>query len=169
MKIKRILVTLLLSILAFSQSYFCFADTLAEHEFAKLEHEVEENSKTLHNVIKGGIHYDDGFKDSDLFTGEIEEIEEGAKLKMTVASVVSSGFNQEGDEFFAEVTDDFSTESGIVIPSGTVAHGTVSKLKTSKRLGRDGYIIVNFDFLITPDGRKVPIDASMTTKRHPVT
>lgn len=168
MSIKRILTALLLSIFVFSQNLCCFAEDLTKHEFAQLEHTVEGNSKALHNVIKGKIQYDDGFKNSEIFTGEIGEIKEGSKLKMTVASVISSGFNREGDEFFAEITDDFSTDRGIVIPCGTVAHGIVTELKNSKRLGRDGFINVNFDYLITPDGRKIPIEAHMTTKRHPV-
>ncbi len=169
LKSKRILTALLALVLVLVQGCFCFAETLTEHEVAELEYKVDKQSKTLHNVIHGRIQYDEGFQNQEIFTGEVEEIEQGAKLKMTVSSVISTGLNRKGDEFFAEVTDDFSTENGIVIPCGTVAHGTVTKVKNSKRLGRDGYINVNFDYLITPDGRKIPIEASMTTKRHPVT
>ncbi len=168
LKIKGILSVFLISALVLTQGSFCFAQNLAEHEAAELEYRVDKQSKNLHNVIKGRINYDEGTINKDLFTGEVEEIEEGAKLKMTVASVISTGLNREGDEFFAELTDDFSTESGVVIPCGTVAHGMVTRIENSKRLGRDAYIKVNFDYLITPDGRKIPIEASMTTKRHPV-
>lgn len=168
-KLGKILTAFLLSVLIFCQSSLCFAENLADHEIAELEHNVDKQSENLHNVIRGRIQYDDGYQSPEIFTGEMEQIEEGSKLKMTVASVISTGLNREGDEFFAEVTDDFSTENGIVIPCGTVAHGTVSKIENSKRLGRDGYISVNFDYLITPDGRKIPIEASMTTKRHPAT
>ncbi len=169
MKRKRVLTFLLISVLVLFQSDFCFAQTPTEHETAKLEHNVDKHAKNLHNVIRGRIQYDEGIQNEGMFTGEVEQVEEGVKLKMTVSSVISTGLNREGDEFFAEVTDDFSTENGIVIPSGTVAHGSVTRVENSKRLGRDGYISVNFDYLITPDGRKIPIEASMTTKRHPVT
>lgn len=142
---------------------------MIDHEAAKLEYQFNQNQENLHNVIRGTIQYDEGRPDENLFTGEIEEVKEGSLLKMTVASVISSGLSYEGDEFFAEITDDFSIDGGIVIPSGTVAHGIVTQLENSKRLGRDGYIKVKFDYLITPDGRKIPIEASMTTKRHPAT
>ncbi len=168
MKIKRILSTVLIVIFAISQNSYCIAEEKSEHDFAALEHEVNKNSESLHNVIRGRIQHDEGILDRKNFTGEIESVKEGSKLKMTVTSVISSGLNREGDQFFAEITNDFSTKSGIVIPTGTIAHGTVSQLENSKRLGRDGYIDVNFDYLIMPDGRKVEIEANMTTKRHPV-
>jgi len=168
LKIKKILTLLLICVLTLNQNYICLAENLSDHELKQLEHNIDKTSEDLHNVIQGKIEYDENSVNKDLFTGAVEEIKQGQRLKMTVASVISSGLNQEGDEFFAEVTDDFSTETGIVIPSGTVAHGRVASLENSKRLGRDGYIKVDFDYLITPDGRKIPIDASMTTKRHPV-
>ncbi|MCK7484511.1 MAG: hypothetical protein MZU97_02395 [Bacillus subtilis] len=108
-------------------------------------------------------------ENKQLFTGEVHKLQEGAKLKMTVSSVISSGYNEEGDEFFAEVVNDLAGSGGVVIPAGTIAHGKVTKLRGSKRLGRDAYMNIKFDYLITPDGRQIPIEASMTTKRHPVT
>ncbi len=168
--IKRILITFLISVFAFNFAGFGYADNVTEHEIKQLEKEVEENQEQMRNVLRGRINYDEEGEHSDIFTGEIGEIQQGQSLKMTVASVISTGLNREGDEFFAEVTDEFATEEGgVIIPAGTVAHGTVTRVENSKRLGRDGYINVSFDYLITPDNRKIPIEASMTTKRHPVT
>lgn len=167
---KQILVSILIMILVFSQNAYCYAENLTDHEVKQLEQQLEENEKNISesNVIRGRINYDEADENQHLFTGEVEEVEQGAKLKMTVASVISSGLNIEGDQFFAEITDDFSTDSGVVIPRGTIAHGEVTRIENSKRLGRDGYINVKFDYLITPDDRKIPIEASMTTKRHAV-
>ncbi|MFH0702083.1 MAG: hypothetical protein V2B14_00890 [bacterium] len=128
--------------------------------------QVSGNKYILHGKIE--INEDEN-KQENLFTGETKEVQSGTTLKMTVSSVLSSGYSEEGDEFFAEVSNDLSIAGGIVIPSGTIAHGSVTKLTESKRLGRDAYITLNFDYLITPDNRKIPIEASMTTKRHPVT
>jgi len=117
-----------------------------------------------HTQIQGQVDYN-AF-DKDLFTGKVEPVQKGSKLKMTVSSVINSSYHLKGDEFFAEITDDFSTRSGIVLPSGTVAHGIVTELKDKKRLGRDAYMTIKFDYLITPDNRKIPIEASMTTKKN---
>lgn len=106
---------------------------------------------------------------SDLFTGKIENLDRKDVLKMTVSQVIDGSFSQEGDEFFAEVTNEVSGATGVVIPTGTVAHGRIKQLSGAKRLGRDGYLDLDFDYLMTPDGREIPIEGKMTTKLHPIT
>lgn len=106
---------------------------------------------------------------SELFTGKVENIDKKDILKMTVSQVLDGSFSQEGDEFFAEVTDDVSGGSGVVIPAGTVAHGKIRQSSGAKRLGRDGWIDLDFDYLMTPDGREIPIEGQMSTKMHPLT
>lgn len=106
---------------------------------------------------------------SDIFTGDTETIETKDVINMTVSQVLSAGISEEGDEFFAEVTNEVLGESGVLLPLGTIAHGTVRNLGQAKRLGRDGWIELSFDYLITPDGREIPIAGKMTTKLHPVT
>lgn len=130
--------------------------------------EGEQNSTDPGKVLfHGKVEINSDKKDdSKIFTGETKQVEEGTRLKMTVSNVLSSSINQEDDEFFAEITNDLSVSGGVLIPTGTIAHGKVTTLKGSKRLGRDAYITLNFDYLITPDGRKIPIEASMTTKRN---
>lgn len=59
-------------------------------------------------------------------------------------------------------------DKGVILPAGTIAHGCVREIQSSKRLGRDGWIEVNFDYLITPDGREIPIQGKMSTKLNPV-
>lgn len=104
----------------------------------------------------------------ELFTGEIEHLETKDVIEMTVSQVLDGNFSQEGDEFFAEVTNDVSGDSGVLVPKGTVAHGKIRQASESKRLGRDGYIDLEFDYMITPDGREIPIEGRMSTKLHPV-
>lgn len=103
-----------------------------------------------------------------LFTGEIDELEPKDVIIMTVSQVLSSGYTEEGDEFFAEIANEVVGEKGVILPAGTIAHGSVREISDSKRLGRDGWIEVNFDYLITPDGREIPIQGKMTTKLNPV-
>jgi len=151
--IKKTLIIFFTLNLLLAQGNFSFAQS------------IENSSKSL----QGTIEKTEDKEEKKLFTGEKQELEKGTRLKMTVSQVISSGYSEEGDEFFAEVTNDLNAPGGILIPAGTIAHGKVSKLRGTKRLGRDAYITVNFDYLVTPDGREIPIEASMTTKRHPVT
>ncbi len=127
---------------------------------------ANENTKKLEGHAQFYEYNDDQVK--NIFTGETHKIKSKDVIKMTVSEVLSSGFTQEGDEFFAQITQDVEGKGGVVLPIGTVAHGTVKEMEDSKRLGRDGWIEINFDYLVTPDGRQIPIEGKMSTKMHPV-
>ena len=87
---------------------------------------------------------------------------------MTVSQVLDSSISIEGDEFFAEVTDDVYSNKGIVIPKGTHAHGRLTNTTGPGRLGKEATMDLTFDYLVTPDGREIPIEGNMSTKLHPV-
>ncbi len=121
--------------------------------------------------ISGYIHKDDTINkelDKKLFTGEIEELNSKDVINLSVSQVLSSGYTLEGDEFFAEVTSDVEGNKGVLIPSGTIVHGIVKFIENPKNMGRDGYVNIDFDYMVTPDGREIPIQASLTTKDNKV-
>ncbi len=104
----------------------------------------------------------------ELFTGQVETLERSDVIHMTVSQVLDSNINMEGDEFFAEVVNDVEGDSGVIIPKGTIAHGRIAQTEEAKRLGRPAQISLDFDYLITPDGREIPIEGRMSTKLHPI-
>jgi len=125
---------------------------------------------TTGEIFQGHAIKDDTVKtQSELFTGKIENLDRKDVIRMTVSQVIDGSFSQEGDEFFAEVTNDVSGSGGVIIPAGTVAHGKIKQSSASRRLGRDGTIDLDFDYLMTPDGREIPIEGQMSTKLHPIT
>lgn len=107
-------------------------------------------------------------QESDLFTGKIESLNRKDVINMTVSQVLDSSFSVEGDEFFAEVTSDVYGDKGIIIPKGTVAHGKLAKTSEPGKMGREASMTLSFDYLVTPDGREIPIEGQMTTKLHPI-
>ena len=124
------------------------------------------NADTYH----GHAEYDDNTvrPSEDIFTGKMDMLEKKDVINMTVSQVIDGSFSIEGDEFFAEVTSDVIGDKGVIIPKGTIAHGTITETGEAKRLGRNGYINLSFDYLTTPDGREIPIEGKMSTKLHPV-
>lgn len=102
-----------------------------------------------------------------IFTKETKKIEANKAIELTVSQVLNGATSVEGDEFFAEVSKDVLAETGILLPVGTIAHGTIRNIGDPKRMGRNGYIELSFDYLITPDGREIPIDGGMTSKLNP--
>ncbi len=133
-------------------------------------HEAADNALNSDDVFKGRAEINDKLEkeNKELFTGEIDQLDTKDVIKMTVSQVLTSGITEEGDEFFAEITSEVEGEKGVILPAGTIAHGSVREIQESKRFGRDAWIEVNFDYLITPDGREIPIEGKMSTKMNPV-
>ena len=122
------------------------------------------------DIFQGHAEYSDEYPELDekLYTGKKETLEKRDTIEMTVSQVIDGSFSFEGDEFFAEVTGDVIGDKGVIIPKGTVAHGLIKQTSEARRLGRDGYIDLSFDYLVTPDGREIPIEGKMSTKLHPL-
>ena len=132
---------------------------------------ISSNSCTFAEVLEGHAEKTDTYEQQlqkELFTGEVEHLERKDVINMTVSQVLDSNINIEGDEFFAEVTDEVKGDKGVIIPKGTIAHGIISQTGDPQRLGRQGWISLEFDYLVTPDGREIPIEGKMSTKLHPV-
>ena len=120
--------------------------------------------------FQGYAEYDDKYSipEENLFTGKTEILEKKHVINMTVSQVLDASYALEGDEFFAEITSDVIGDKGVIIPKGTLAHGSIIDMGEAKRLGRNGYLELSFDYLITPDKREIPIEGKMSTKLHPV-
>ncbi len=129
------------------------------------------NTCVYAEVLEGHAEKTDVYEQQlqkELFTGQVEHLERKDVINMTVSQVLDSNINMEGDEFFAEVTDEVKGDTGVIIPKGTIAHGRISQTGDAKRLGRQAWISLDFDYLVTPDGREIPIEGKMSTKLHPV-
>ena len=132
---------------------------------------VFSSSSVFAEVLEGHAEKSDVYEQQlqkELFTGQVEHLERKDVINMTVSQVLDSNINIEGDEFFAEVTDEVKGDKGVIIPKGTIAHGRISQTGDPKRLGRQGWIALDFDYLKTPDGREIPIEGNMSTKLQPV-
>lgn len=120
--------------------------------------------------LQGHIEETDEYKQlqEELFTGKIEHLDRKDIINMTVSQVLDTSYAMEGDEFFAHVTSDVYGDEGVIIPKGTVAHGKIVQTGDPGKMGKQAWIELSFDYLVTPDGREIPIDGKMSTKLHPV-
>lgn len=145
--IKKSLIILLISTFWFSNSAWALANVFQGHVEKQISPEKEKN---------------------ELYTGSTDTLDKKDILKMTVSKIIDAKSAKENDEFFAEVTDDVECKDGILIPKGTIAHGSVAKVMTARNFSRNGLIDLKFDCLITPDGKEIPIKGKMSTRLHPV-
>lgn len=117
-------------------------------------------------TLKGSVTEEGEFQDTKMFTGEVDKLDKKDKVNMTVSSVISGSINEAGDEFFAEITEDVGGKKGVIIPKGTIVHGVIQQIADPKKLNRDGYMLTTFDYMVTPDGRQIPIQGNLTTKEN---
>ncbi len=110
------------------------------------------------------IHTEDKSTYPTVNPDEVKKVEVGTELDLVVSSSLSTGVTLEGDEFFAKLSKDVVVDGKIVIPKGSIVHGTVEQMTGPKRAGRDAYITTRFDYLITPDGREIPIDGDYSNR-----
>ena len=97
----------------------------------------------------------------------VEFLDKKDVINMTVTQVIDTSYSMEGDEFFANVTSDVSGDDGVIIPKGSIAHGKIMGTGNPGKLGKQAWVEMTFDYIVTPDGREIPIEGSMTTKLHP--
>ncbi|MBX9951022.1 MAG: hypothetical protein K2Y39_17765 [Candidatus Obscuribacterales bacterium] len=97
-------------------------------------------------------------------TGDERVVAPGTQLELVLSTEIEAGETVEGDEFLGKISMDVLVDGRVVIPRGTVVHGVISAMEGPKRAGRNGFINTRFDYLITPDGRKVPIGGNSTTR-----
>lgn len=99
---------------------------------------------------------------------DMVQVPKNHKLEIRIASMLSDGVSQAGDEFYGKLTSDYSVDGKLLLPRGTIVHGVLKDITQAKRAGRAGYLTMTFDYLITPDGREVEIAGNSTTKDNAV-
>jgi hypothetical protein len=102
---------------------------------------------------------------SPLLSGTVQSIPKGTKVNLSVMGTLNSEFSQQGDDVFAKISCNVANGKTVVMPGGWYMHGTVTNIAAQKRLGRDGYVEVQFDKIISPDGEiELPFKATVSTK-----
>ncbi len=114
--------------------------------------------------LKGGVEQS-GKMDGPLVNeDDLKTLEPGTQINMALTTTLNTAFINTGDSFFAKVTQDYKVDGKTVIPKGTMMHGVCEEQQGPKRAGRNAYVTTRFDYLITPDGREIPIEGKYTNK-----
>ena len=90
----------------------------------------------------------------------------GTKLKLQLIDPVNTVAGSEGDEFSAMLLDDQTSGTNIILPAGSVVRGSIKKIKPIRRLSRGAIIYLDFDHVVTPNGRQLPIAMSIYNRAN---
>jgi hypothetical protein len=121
------------------------------------------SDKTKQTRLQGSVS--ETVKPSPFLFGSISEIPPGIKLKLAVTCNLNSQLSKPGDEILARISYDVKSGEKVLLPGGWFIHGTVKEAVSQKRLGRNGYVKVEFDRILNPDGDiDLPFNAEFSTK-----
>lgn len=85
----------------------------------------------------------------------------GTKLKLQLIDPITTIGGSEGDPFSAMLLDDQKSGTSVILPCGSIIRGCINKIKPVKRLSRGAILYLDFDHVVTPTGRQLPLTMSV--------
>ncbi len=89
---------------------------------------------------------------------ETKRIPAGTKFTIKLLEPLSTKNNQMGDYFSAMLINATKTSTNVILPAGSVMRGSIEKVVKNKRFSRGAILYLDFDHIVTPDGKQLPID-----------
>jgi len=95
-----------------------------------------------------------------------KRIPAGTKLKLQLIEPVNTIAKNEGDAFSAMLLEDQKSGVNVILPAGSILRGCISKIKPTRRLSRGAVIYLDFDHVVTPNGRQLPLSLSIYNRAN---
>ena len=95
--------------------------------------------------------------------GHISKVPGGTKLKIILETPIDEITSMVDDEITARTAENIEIDGKVVIPAGSTVVGKISEINLARRLHKAGTVRIEFKNLTMPDGRQVPILASVLT------
>lgn len=92
-----------------------------------------------------------------------KRIPAGTKFTLQTLNPITSTAPQ-GSEFSAILVNDQKANSDVILPSGSLVRGTLKSITPAKRMSRGAVVYVDFDHVVTPNGRQLPISLSIINR-----
>lgn len=97
---------------------------------------------------------------------QTKRIPAGTKLKLQLMDPVNTISENAGDSFNAMLLEDQTSGSSIILPAGSIIRGCISKIKPVRRLSRGAVLYLDFDHIVTPNGRQLPLSLSVYNRAN---
>ena len=94
-------------------------------------------------------------------TAKTKRIPAGTTFQLEFLQPVSTFSGSSGDSFVATILNEQTAGSSIVLPAGTVVRGSILDVKTAKYFSRGAKLYLDFDHVVTPTGRQIPLDMAV--------
>ena len=89
-----------------------------------------------------------------------KRIPAGTKFQLQLLNTLSTA-RQTGEPFSAILVTDQTADSDVILPSGSLVRGSIKKIVPSKRMSKGAILYLDFDHIVTPNGRQLPLTLSL--------
>lgn len=90
-----------------------------------------------------------------------KRISSGTIFRLEFTQPVNTFSAGEGDYFTAVLKNELSADSTVILPEGSIIRGSIQKVNTAKRFSRGAKLYLDFDHVVTPNGRQIPLDLAV--------
>lgn len=90
-----------------------------------------------------------------------KRITAGTKFELKLLNPVSTATNLEGQEFEAILLTDQRQDNDVILPMGSLIRGSIKKIVPAKKLSKGAILYLDFDHVVTPNGRQIPLSLSI--------
>ncbi len=90
-----------------------------------------------------------------------KRIPAGTVFDLEFLQPVSTFSGSEGDSFTAALKNELAAGEIVVLPQGSIVRGSIAKVNTAKRFSRGAKLYIDFDHVVTPNGRQIPLDMAV--------
>lgn len=90
-----------------------------------------------------------------------KRIPAGTVFQLEFMQPISTFSGTEGDSFVAIIKNELAAGTNVILPSGSVVRGSLDKVNTTKRFSRGAKLYLDFDHVVTPNGRQIPLDMAV--------
>ena len=84
----------------------------------------------------------------------------GTKFQLQVLTPLST-LDTGGKDFSAILLTEQTSDSDVILPSGSLVRGTVMNIIPAKRMSKGAILYLDFDHIVTPTGRQLPLTLSI--------
>jgi len=89
-----------------------------------------------------------------------KRIPAGTEFELQMMDNVST-LTGAGADFSAILLTDQKADKDVILPMGSMVRGSIKRIKPARRLSRGAVLYLDFDHVVTPNGRQIPMTLSI--------
>ena len=91
-----------------------------------------------------------------------KRIPAGTTLDLKMLNTIDTSVNTAGTNFSAILLTDQVADDDVILPSGSIIRGDIKGITEPKRMSKGAVLYLNFDHVVTPNGRQLPLSLVVT-------